>query len=114
MEQQLSMFTPPSRKWDRSTSKTAGAVCQMRATSQRMRLLMAFFDAGEDGLTAYEAGERAGLLHACYWKRISEMADPRIGLIEDTGANRLAPTGEHQMVRRISELGRQEVERRQA
>lgn len=102
---QLDMFTPPTLKWDKPTSQMAGASVQMRATSHRGRLLQAFAEAGEKGLTAYEAAEHAGLLRSCYWKRISEMADPRIGLIEDTKAKRLAPTGEYQMVRRITELG---------
>lgn len=71
-----------ARSTDPITSKAAAAT--VKTLTQKERLLLEF--AQRSG-TAEEAGERAGLLHTGYWKRVSDLV--REGLItERTQGNR--------------------------
>jgi len=92
---------PLARGGDDWTSHAA--VPHLSAGSQRAQLLRCFAEAGEEGLTAYEAGVVAGLLHVGYWKRVSDLMNA--GLIEKTGGSRLVGTGKWQMVLVITEAG---------
>ena len=83
---------------------------QIRASSQKGRLLREFARAGHRGLTSYEAGKATGLADipdCCYWKRVSELA--QLGDIELTGEQRLAATGEERNVYRITTAGMRRV-----
>ena len=64
--------TPAS--WRKSETSKAGAEdVKTRVGPQSLKILRKYKEAGTLGLTAYEAGNAAGLLHSCYWKRVSEL-----------------------------------------
>lgn len=58
---------------DHATSEEGGRAVGARAPNQRLLLLLQWRQADEDGLTDEEAGERAGLLGSCHWKRAGEL-----------------------------------------
>lgn len=102
------------RKDGPDTSKAGAADVNLRKDSQQALLLKAWAlqEHWTDGLTDEEAGEISGLANrrrCAYWTRCSELR--RMGLIEDTGTTRVASSGSHQMVSRITKLGMHAVGR---
>jgi len=94
-------FHPLARSTDPATSHAAAASVRLRTGSQKWRLLEAFFSGGP--AIAEQAARRANLLHAGYWKRVSELlAD---GLIYDTGVTLESTAGEACRVYRITPAG---------
>lgn len=90
-----------ARTDDPATSHAAAASVRLRTGSQKWRLLEAFFAGGP--AIAEQAARRANLLHAGYWKRVSELlAD---GLIYDTGVTLVSTAGEACRVYRITADG---------
>ena len=94
-------FTEPSlfdespgraRKDDYDTSKAGAANVQLRAGTQKTKLLEAFRQASPKSLTDEQAAILAGIpLTSCYWKRCGELRD--LGLIEWV----MLPDGTHEM-----------------
>ena len=83
--------------------------------SQRSRLLAAYWDAGEAGLTSQEARDVSKVSpKSCYWKRVSELhAGGYLEVVEDEDGNELrreADTGGKQRVYRITPLGQERAE----
>jgi hypothetical protein len=74
------------------------------ASSQQGRLLMAFAEAGNDGLTDEQARERAGIdVRSCWWKRCGELRSR--GLIEpaeNSRGDRVRRTGGAGVARIVS------------
>lgn len=68
-----------TRRDDHATSEKGAQDVTWRAGSQKVKLLRAWYDAEEHGLTNYQAACETGLLRACYWKRADEIRD--LGLI---------------------------------
>lgn len=112
----LDLFTDAhtiARTTDPGTSKAGARDVQVRAGSQCALLLRAFAEADARGtaLTSYEAGDVTGLRArpgCCYWHRVGDLK--RAGLVADTGATRVMPTGSAQSVLRITDEGRRVVE----
>ena len=78
-------------------------------TPQQRKLLVAYAIAGSEGLTNFEAGEAARLLHTCYWKRCSELR--RKGYIASMDIERINPaSGAKQMVNVITDDGKKALE----
>lgn len=76
-----------------------------RKSSQGMRLLRAYKDAGKSGLTPEEAAIEANVsLRSCYWKRVSEML--KAGYLLRTKTTRTSDAGGEQRVLRITPAGR--------
>lgn len=76
---------------------------------QQRKLLTAYAIAGSAGMTNFEAGEAARLLHTCYWKRCGELR--RKGYIATTGKERYNPSsGYRQMIHVITAAGRKALE----
>jgi hypothetical protein len=96
----------PVRTTDPATSHKAARAVVIRAGSQRARLLAAYADAGDYGLTNDGAGVVTGLAEApgcCYWKRCGELlAD---GFIRATDETRTSRAGESQRVCIITRAG---------
>lgn len=91
-----------ARTDDPDTSKAAAARLSDKATMMR-KLLKCF---SVRSLTSDEAVWLAGYLPADgAWKRVSDLAAK--GLIEDTGERRPGDSGRAQMVRRITDKGRE-------
>lgn len=91
-----------ARTSDPATSHAAVPAVRVRATSQKWKLLYAFFNGGP--AIAEEAARRVNLLHVGYWKRVSELlAD---GLIEETGETATSSAGEACRVYRLTDSGR--------
>lgn len=95
--------------WKHSrTSKDGWEQVQVRAGSQRARLLRAYADAGDGGLTNHEAGVAADLLNSCYWKRCSELKEA--GYIASNEKERVNPaTGSKQSVCVLTPAGLKKV-----
>ena len=91
-----------ARSTDPVTSHDAAARLSDKATMMR-RLLRAHY---ARPLTAEEASDLCGYDAADgAWKRVSDLANA--GLIEDTGQRRTARSGREQVVRAITEAGRE-------
>lgn len=96
-------------------SDVAEPTVLIRPGSQLTRLLGAFWDAGDPGLTADEARERSGVPErSCYWKRVSELhAAGYIERLEDadgTDVHRQGDAGSPQRVYRITPFGLEAIE----
>lgn len=87
-----SLFSPLARTSDPETSKRAAR--SLDANGHLEALTALFRDAGSNGLTAEEAGDRAGFDGA--WKRCSDLR--RLGVITPTGTRRKATSGRWQQV----------------
>jgi hypothetical protein len=72
-------MTAGARTTDPDTSQMAAQRNGSDDLAQREALLVAWFKAGDDGLSDPEAAERAGLLHRTHWKRAGEMREPHRG-----------------------------------
>jgi hypothetical protein len=94
-----------ARKTDPDTSVTAAKMITAKATTARVRLLTAFFDArGTDGLTDEQAAKLGGVsLYSEYATRCSELR--RAQLIEATGRTRPGSAGAAREVSRITPAG---------
>lgn len=92
---------PRARRSDPPTSHDAARTVSLRAGTQATRIAMAYRAHGD--LIDDEAGAIAGLLHAGYWKRCSDLR--RAGIIEPTGETRPGRSGEQQRVCRLTPLG---------
>ena len=107
--------TNAARSSDPETSQEGDLDSRSRRENQRQRLLVAYGEAGDQGLTAFEAGHLTGLASnpsCCYWKRCSELLS--MGLVEESydesGALVKRPnpqTNSGQRVLRISPFGRE-------
>lgn len=98
----------PARHTDPPTSHAAAksAALRVRAGSQQARILAAYADAGDYGLTNEGAGIVTGLADrpgCCYWKRCGELLTP--GLIAATEHTRTSRAGEAQRVCVITRAG---------
>lgn len=95
-----------ARKTDPATSKTAARLVKARATSHRVLIAWAFYDAGEAGLTADEACLAAGLpiFPTEYTTRTSELM--REGVVAVTGEKRVGTQGLERQVYAITTEGR--------
>lgn len=96
--------------WKNSkTSKAGWQDVQVRAHTQKYELLRAYVEAGDDGLTNYEAGRNAHMLKSCYWKRCGELK--RAGYIAANGEERINLTsGSKQAVCVITPQGRKKYD----
>ena len=92
-----SLFSPLARASDPETSKRAAK--SLDANGHLDALAAIFREAGSQGLTAEEAGDRAGFDGA--WKRCSDLL--RLGVIVPTGKTRTARSGRAQRVMCIKE-----------
>lgn len=92
---------PRARQSDPSTSHDGVRAVSLRAGTQTTRIAMAYLEHGD--LIDDEAGAIAGLAHAGYWKRCSDLR--RAGIIEPTGETRPGRSGEQQRVCRLTPLG---------
>lgn len=92
-----SLFSPLARTSDPETSKKAAR--SLDANGHLEALTTIFREAGSQGLTAEEAGDRAGFDGA--WKRCSDLL--RLGVIVPTGKTRTARSGRAQRVMCIKE-----------
>ncbi len=92
-----SLFSPLARTSDPETSKRAAR--SLETNGQLESLEVIFREAGSQGLTAEEAGDRAGFDGA--WKRCSDLL--RLGVIVPTGRTRTARSGRAQRVMCIKE-----------
>lgn len=92
-----SLFSPLARTNDPETSKRAAR--SLDANGNLEALTTIFREAGSQGLTAEEAGDRAGFDGA--WKRCSDLL--RLGVIVPTGRTRTARSGRAQRVMCIKE-----------
>lgn len=98
----------PARHTDPATSQRAARSrgLNIRAGSQRARLLTAYADAGDYGLTNEGAGIITGLAErpgCCYWKRCDELR--KAGYIRWTEDTRTSRAGEAQGVSVITRAG---------
>jgi hypothetical protein len=98
----------PARSSDPATSHRAAksSGLRIRAGSQRARLLTAYADAGDYGLTNEGAGivtTLADLHGCCYWKRCDELR--KAGYIRWTDETRTSRAGEAQRVSVITRAG---------
>jgi len=96
----------PVRTTDPATSHKAARAVVIRAGSQRARLLVAYADAGDYGLTNDGAGVVTGLAEqpgCCYWKRCGELLAG--GFIRATEDTRPSRAGEAQRVCVITRAG---------
>jgi hypothetical protein len=93
----------PARASNPSTSRQAAKSVQVRAGTQRHRLLQTYLNGPQ---TDEEAGNASGLRKpgCAYWMRCSELRQG--GFIQPVGLTRTASTGEQQMVCEITEAGR--------
>lgn len=89
---------------DPETSKLGAFSALPRINSQHAELLLIPWPKG--GLTPDEAAQLAGLYdtHACYWKRVGELA--RKGLLECSGHRRSRLSGRVRLVYRLTPEGR--------
>jgi hypothetical protein len=92
-----SLFSPLARASDPETSKMSAK--SLDANGHLEALITIFRKAGSHGLTAEEAGDRAGFDGA--WKRCSDLL--RLGVIVPTGRTRTARSGRAQRVMCIKE-----------
>lgn len=94
------------RNSDPQTSKDAGAKISDRG--MKRELLEAFSDAGDFGMTNYEAGIACDYLSRdpvpCYWKRVSELEV--MGYIRTDGVRVNPATKMDQRVKVITEKGK--------
>lgn len=90
---------PAARKNDPATSKAAAG--RLKPNTQMARIAIAYREHGP--LIDDEAGNFAGLAHAGYWKRCSDLR--KAGIIEPTGETRTGKSGEQQRVCRLTVLG---------
>lgn len=91
------------RNTDPETSRQGAQSVAYRAGSQKAKLLQAYADAGERGLTSEQAAEIADLMRTGYWKRASELRQD--GLIAETDQTRTGTAGVAQMIYVITSLG---------
>jgi len=108
-KQPLNLFDQPlsaelARNTDPRTSRDAARDALPEMGSHRRRLLIWFAAAGDAGLTADEAAERADLLHVGYWKRVSDLKNN--GFIRPTGKKRKGRKGSAQQVYAVTHRGR--------
>jgi hypothetical protein len=107
-QQPWNLFDIPSnqvsRTTDPQTSHDAAAARRPEIGSHRRRLLIWFAAAGDAGLTADEAADKADLLHVGYWKRVSDLKNQRY--IRATGEKRPGRSGQLQQVYAITHGGR--------
>jgi hypothetical protein len=98
------------RRSDSKTSTEGAKDVTIRAGSQRTKLLETYASCVYS-ITDEVAGVLSGLAekNAGYWKRCSELR--RAGYIEPTGEMRESSTGSMQQCCRITDAGRQAVER---
>jgi hypothetical protein len=64
---------PMVRTPDHDTSIEGAATAELTKESVQLKLLAAWYRAGEKGFTDEECAEAAGLTDACYWKRAGEL-----------------------------------------
>jgi len=98
---------PAARSTDPATSHKAARSARVRAGSQCARLLAAYADAGDYGLTNDEAGVITGLAArpgCCYWKRCGELKDD-FRYTRATDETRTSRAGESQRVCVITRAG---------
>jgi hypothetical protein len=95
-----------ARRTDPATSKAAAKIVKARATSHRVLIAWAFYDAGAAGLTADEACVAAGLplFPTEYTTRTSELM--REGVVATTGEKRIGSQGLERQVYAITTEGR--------
>lgn len=100
-----------ARGSDPETSHDAAElVSAHRAEAMMWCLLVAYHAAGDDGLTAEEASERAGYTaDDGPWKRVSDLRAEE--LIADTGRRRVGSAGRRQMVLVVTDKGREAMRR---
>ena len=97
---------PLFRISDPDTSRDGAKHVQPRRGSQQYKLLAAYAEHHEVGLTDEDAGDVTYLSNnrkCCYWKRCSELR--HAGLIIDTGVRRNSSAGAPQMVCTITPAG---------
>ena len=98
----------PARHTDPATSHKAAQsdALRVRAGSQQARILSAYADAGDYGLTNEGAGIITGLADlpgCCYWKRCGELL--KVGYIAVTESTRTSRAGLEQRVCVITRAG---------
>jgi hypothetical protein len=95
-----------ARRNDPSTSQDAAKFVRAKATTQRVRIAWAFYDAGPEGLTADAACLAAGLpiFPTEYTTRTSELM--RLGVVALTGEHRMGTQGLERQVYAITTEGR--------
>lgn len=94
-----------ARKTDPATSKAGASDVAYRSGTQKAKLLQAYAQAGDRGLTDEEAAELAGLnMRSCFWKRCGELRQD--GYISETGQTRNGDAGVARLVSAITETGR--------
>lgn len=98
-----------TRTDDYMTSTMGARAIAKRAPNQKVRLLLQYraaADDGADGLTDEEAADRAGLLASCHWKRCGELRFE--GLIEQPADRhtRKGSAGVERIVCQITPAGR--------
>lgn len=98
-----------TRRSDPATSHQAAADNAVRSGSQRHRVLGFLEWRTSDGATDYEISEKLGLLRSSAAKRRGELTE--LGLVEDSGGERLTDAGSRAIVWRITKAGRSLMER---
>lgn len=96
---------PMVRNVDPVTSRQAAKNARLRVGSQQWQVLAAYGNCVD--MTADEAGQVTLLANkpgCCYWHRVSDLL--KHGYLVDTGAQRVARSGELQRVNRITDTGR--------
>lgn len=100
----------PARATDPGTSHAAAADRRRVRESQCLQMLAAYVAAGEQGCTADEAAEWAGLRDplrsVCFWHRASDLRDMLLITSLDPPRRRLGYSGRPQDVKVITEAGR--------
>lgn len=101
-----------ARRDDPETSQDAARFVRARATTHRVLIAWAFYDAGADGLTADAACLAAGLpiFPTEYTTRTSELL--RLGVVALTGEHRVGTQGLDRQVYAITPYGRSLMEQR--
>jgi hypothetical protein len=102
-----------ARAEDYAVFESGGRPIGVRAPNQKIQLLLQFQQAGADGLTDEEAGRAAGLMHANYWHRCTDLRSE--GWIEwhPAGAVRKGTARVRQRVSVITESGLAALTRRE-
>lgn len=94
------------RKSDPPTPRLAALRSYNKVGKQRRKVLKVFVEAGDSGLTDYQAGERCGILRTSAGKRRLELGE--LHLIEKTDPveHRPTDTGSPAIVWRVTEAGK--------
>jgi hypothetical protein len=95
---------PGVRNRDPDTSRAAAQRNLSGRHTDRRKALACLADAGEHGLTDFELAARMGRQQTSCGKRRGELRD--LGLVEDTGRRRPAPSGSAAIVWAITPHGR--------